>query len=256
MKKNQVGATLVVVLIFLVAITIIGTIAIRQSVVGLKIATNSQVQQLQLQNSDASFFTTELPQNLREGFSGIGMFGFIEQPQDREKELVFCYRADNTKFFDLRRASLMQWRDGQVEPTENVLGVDGYCDVESTDTSSNWFTSGRRVVMTQVAVKFSANNAGMPFADRVSGVDNETSKIENAKPVKVFAVSLMPSLSRASAAQINTCLRQRMNERTVPEGTTAGSSDKAQQDVTTCLAALNVPFKTYVSEYSLVQELG
>ena len=55
MKQNQIGATLIVVLIFLLAITVIGTIAIRQSMVGLNIATNSQVSQLVMQNSDGHF---------------------------------------------------------------------------------------------------------------------------------------------------------------------------------------------------------
>lgn len=56
MKLKQGGSALIVVLIFLVAIMIIGTIAIRKGLINLNIATNSQVQQLILQNSDASFF--------------------------------------------------------------------------------------------------------------------------------------------------------------------------------------------------------
>lgn len=56
MKLKQGGSALIVVLIFLVAIMVIGTIAIRKGLINLNIATNSQVQQLILQNSDASFF--------------------------------------------------------------------------------------------------------------------------------------------------------------------------------------------------------
>lgn len=44
---------------FLVAIMVIGTIAIRKGLINLNIATNSQVQQLILQNSDASFSDRE-----------------------------------------------------------------------------------------------------------------------------------------------------------------------------------------------------
>ena len=91
MKRYETGATLIVVLVFLVALTIIGTLAIRQSVVGLGIATNSQAQQLQAQNSDASFFKAEDRERLSEALSGIGMFGYTSKPVDREKELVFCY---------------------------------------------------------------------------------------------------------------------------------------------------------------------
>lgn len=55
-QQKQRGATLIVVLFLLLAIIVLGTLAIRQSLVGLSIATNSQAQQLLLQNSDAAFF--------------------------------------------------------------------------------------------------------------------------------------------------------------------------------------------------------
>ena len=77
MIHNQKGATLIVVLIFLVVITVIGTLAIRQSMIALNIATNAQVQQLLTQNSDAAFFQTERPGNLGESLTQSGMFGYI-----------------------------------------------------------------------------------------------------------------------------------------------------------------------------------
>ncbi|MGB9040137.1 MAG: PilX N-terminal domain-containing pilus assembly protein, partial [Acinetobacter calcoaceticus] len=44
--KVQKGSTLIVVLILLLVITVIGTLAVRQSLTSLYIATNSQAQQL------------------------------------------------------------------------------------------------------------------------------------------------------------------------------------------------------------------
>ena len=41
--KQQKGATLITVLVILVIVTLIGTIAVKMGIVGLKIATNSQV---------------------------------------------------------------------------------------------------------------------------------------------------------------------------------------------------------------------
>jgi nitrate reductase gamma subunit len=55
MKQAQQRATLIVVLILLVVITVLGTLAIRQSMVTLNIATNSQAMQLMLQNADSAF---------------------------------------------------------------------------------------------------------------------------------------------------------------------------------------------------------
>ena len=46
MMRNQNGATLIVVLFLLLTITVLGTLAVRQSVVSLNIATNSQAHQL------------------------------------------------------------------------------------------------------------------------------------------------------------------------------------------------------------------
>ncbi|WP_151961563.1 pilus assembly PilX family protein [Acinetobacter bereziniae] len=253
MKKNQQGATLIVVLIFLVAITVIGTLAIRQSMIALNIATNAQVQQLLTQNSDAVFFQTEKPSNLGISLTGVGMLGYINNKVDKDKELVFCYRGDQISFFDISRASIMQWKEGALAPTNNDLGTDGYCDATIQDT--NWFTSGRRAVLTQVSVKFPSKNAGGPFSNRVSGTDGQVSKFEDSKPVKIFAVSIMPSISSASRTDINNCLRSKMNDVTIPVDISPTTVlDDNKQDITACLKDLNVPFTTQVSEYVLAQE--
>lgn len=252
MKNNQKGATLIVVLVFLVAITIIGTIAIRQSMVALNIATNAQVQQLLTQNSDAVFFQAEQPSNLGVSLTGIGMFGYINNKTDKDKELVFCYRGDQSSFFDISRASIMQWTEGKA-PTNNDLGTEGYCDATKQD--KNWFTSGRRAVLTQVSVKFPSKNVGGPFSNRVSGTDGQVSKFEESKPVKIFAVSIMPSISSADRTAINDCLHSKMNDVTIPADVSPTTvSDENKQDITTCLKNLNVPFTTQVSEYVLAQE--
>ena len=87
MITKQQGSTLIVVLILLLAITIIGTLAIRQSMVSLNIATNSQAQQLMLQNSDAVAFTVEDIQNLTRSNLKNGMFGKVRSVENKGKEL-------------------------------------------------------------------------------------------------------------------------------------------------------------------------
>ena len=73
MRKNQVGATLIIVLLLLVAITLIGSLAIRSSVLSLKVSTMSQAQQLLLQNSDAALFKIEDPAQLMKNMALNGM---------------------------------------------------------------------------------------------------------------------------------------------------------------------------------------
>jgi len=62
MRRAQQGATLIIVLVLLVAITVIGSLAIRSSVLSLRVSTMSQAQQLLLQNSDAALFKIEDPE--------------------------------------------------------------------------------------------------------------------------------------------------------------------------------------------------
>lgn len=256
MKKYQAGATLIVVLIFLVAMTIIGTLAIRQSMVSLSIATNSQVQQLLTQNSDAALFKTENPTDLAYALSPAGLFGYINNAKDKNKELVFCFRGSETEFFNIANASLMQWKEGDSNPVNSSLGgTRGYCDA-SVSSSKNWFTSGRKAVLTQVSVKFPTDSSlDNPFFDRVRGSDSQKGQIEEAKRVKVFAVSITPSLSKASRSDINACLNGKMSQVTPPDDKDTSTLTPDQKvDMTACLTKINVPFTTQVSEYTITQD--
>ena len=255
MIRHQRGATLIVVLIFLVAMTIVGTLAIRQSMIGLNIATNSQVQQLLTQNSDAALYRVENPSDLAYALSPVGLFGYINNANDKNKELVFCFRGSETQFFNINKASLMQWKEGSNALTNNSLGTRGYCDA-SANTSANWFTSGRKAVMTQVSVKFPTDSSlDNPFYDRTRGSDSQKGQIEEAKRVKVFAISIMPTLSKADRSDINACLRGRMSQVTPPEDKDQSTLTADQKvDMTVCLTKLNVPFTTQVSEYTITQD--
>ena len=249
-RYGQQGATLIVVMILLLAITIIGTMAIRQGLVSLGVATNSQAQQLLMQNSDAAFFNVEKESNLIQALSASGMFGYIDGATNKDKELVFCFRGDQSNFFDITKASLMEWVSG-TEPKNDSLGKDGYCDARPSSTN-NFFTSGRRATMTQVAVKFSTQTNNDPFFGAVLGTDDEQVKLKNSKPVKVFAVSVMPTLTQTDPDAITSCFNSHMNEVTIPDGVTAVTG--ADLSVTQCLTNLNVPFVSHVTEYAITQD--
>ncbi|WP_280180009.1 PilX N-terminal domain-containing pilus assembly protein, partial [Acinetobacter nosocomialis] len=51
-QHHQKGATLIVVLIILLIVIAVGVLAIRVAIVSLKVATNSQIGQLNFQSSD------------------------------------------------------------------------------------------------------------------------------------------------------------------------------------------------------------
>ena len=251
MKSYQRGAVLIVVLIVLLMITVIGTMAVRQSMTTLNIATNSQADQLLTQNSDSAFFNIERQENLIQALSSNGMFQYTSGVDDKEKELVFCFRGAEDHFFDIKRASIIYWKDGEEKPTNDEFGKTGYCDVSEQET--NFFTSGRRVVMTQVSVKFSSISETDPFYGAQFGTDEQVVKFDRSKPVKVFAVSLMPTISNADTSDINACLNSHMSEVVLPEGTSVPDSESLNT-VTECLQNLKVPYSSHVSEYVIVQD--
>ena len=251
MNKYQRGATLIVVLMMLVGIIIVGTLAIRQSITSLRVATNSQAQQLLLQNADAGFFNAERQESLIQSFAANGMFGYISGAQNKDKELVFCFRGDQSKFFDLSKASLIYWPNGDEQPNNSSLGTEGYCDVDATE--GNFFTSGRKIVMTQIAVKFSSEAENDPFYGSRKGTDDRTVKFEKAKPLKIFATSIIPNMTNSVAKEkIGECFENHMQEVTV--ATSAKGTNTSKRTVAECLEDLNVPFSAFTTDYVLAQD--
>lgn len=253
MKKSQTGATLIVVLILLLVITVIGTYAIRASLTTLNIATNSQAQQLILQNSDSAIFNIENPKMLTFNLSPNGLFGWIKRDGNKGKELVFCYRGEQTTFFDFSKASAVQWVSGTA-PANEELGLDGFCKIDSTD---NFFTSGRKAVMTQVMIKVNTNPASQlvgldrAFSFVQLGTDVDSAKIDKAEKIMVMAVSIVPSMSSASDTEINDCFSKHMNQVVVPSGVTPATG--MNKSVSECLQDIGVPVSTQITEYNLTQ---
>lgn len=234
--KKQNGSTLIVVLILLLALTIIGTLAIRQSLVSLSIATNGQAQQLLMQNSDAATFNVEDARNLVRSLARDGMFGAIKGATNKGKELVFCFRGSRSQFFALSQASIIDDQNGSI--TNNAIGTNGYC--HSGANTNNFFTSNRRTVLTQISVSFVNGTTADPFQDSIRGTDEDLAKIEKTERVVVHAISLMPTLSTADTDDIDECLNSRM-------------SNNSSSGVANCLVSLNVPFTAHVTEYTLGQ---
>lgn len=234
--QKQKGSTLIVVMILLLAMTIIGTLAIRQSMVSLNIATNGQAQQLLMQNSDAAIFNVEDANNLVRSLARDGMFGAIKGVTNKGKELVFCFKGSRSQFFTLSQASLIYEQDGAVH--NGSMGVNGFC--QSGASTSNFFTSNRRTVLTQVSVSFVDNTTSDPFQDSIRGTDEDMAKIEKTERVVIHAISLMPTLSRADTDDIDECLNGHL-------------SNDFDHGVANCLTGLNVPFTTHVTEYTLGQ---
>lgn len=283
MRKSQIGQTLIIVLLLLVAITLIGSLAIRSSVLSLKVSTLSQAQQLLLQNSDAALFKVEDPDQLLKNMALNGMFGYIKGEDNVGKELVFCFKSGNTDFFSLSKSSLISWNGSSV--MNDGLGSNGFCKMES-----GFFTSGRSAVITQIAVKAMDAKDAVAFQHMQKGTDPESSKKDPAQMYTIYSTSIFPNLSssglddNALKTAVNTCFNSRFNsipsskqsELDVDIDTEKGKindpntseSDKAvskaakeklelaKVTVSACLANLGVPTHTQVANYALTQTLS
>lgn len=252
---NQRGsAALVITLIVLSVITVIGAIAVRQSITGLNISTNAQAKQIMFQSSDAALSKF---QNAS-GTLVLSVSNILELSKNNSsagKEIVFCYQKNQADFFNNLRYSVTEWRNGADQPSSSH-GTLGYCQAGN----NNFFNSGRNAVLTQVSIQNLPSETTQPFEGQSLGTDtqslNSTSGSGNTTQVnynlRVFAISLMPNLSAASTNDINACLNSRMNNPIVPQSSTAGAG--AETTISQCLTNLAVPFVTLTSDFLLIQD--
>ena len=217
--KQQKGATLITVLVILIVITLLGTIAVKMGIVGLKIATNSQVNALLLENSDSALFNIENPDEVERQLALDGMFACFNSAANADDELVFCYRAAQNAFYDFSKASAIA-----ADGTTTKIGVDGFC-------KANQFAMGRSAVLSQVYLTKNATTS-TPFA----GVPKGTSLGQSNVPVTMHnigatVISVLPSFAGATTTQIENCFKQRASA------------------VGACFDGLGIPYNMQHSDY-------
>lgn len=245
---RQQGSTLVVVLIMLVIITIIGVLGVRQSMTSLHVATNSQINELLRQSSDSAMLALEKSTDLAELATASGILGFISQPQNANKELVFCFKKNQGIAFNLSQASMLEFTGSAV--VNNGLGDRGFCKPQQ----HIFYTSQRNAVITQVAVKRSTAGVLEPaFSNYVVGTDFVSAKTQNNQRFTVYATSVLPSVGGASKEEIYTCLSTRLSGATQSatlDPLTEDDENSAASTVSKCLEGLGVPYITQVADYS------
>lgn len=245
---RQQGSTLVVVLIMLVIITIIGVLGVRQSMTSLHVATNSQINELLRQSSDSAMLALEKSTDLAELATASGILGFISQPQNINKELVFCFKKNQGVAFNLSQASMLEFTGSTV--VNNGLGDRGFCKPQQ----HIFYTSQRNAVITQVAVKRSTAGVLEPaFSNYVVGTDFVSAKTQNNQRFTVYATSVLPSVGGASKEEIYACLSTRLSGATQSatlDPLTEDDENSAASTVSKCLEGLGVPYITQVADYS------
>ncbi|MDG9860861.1 pilus assembly protein [Acinetobacter ursingii] len=255
----QHGATLITVLFVLLLMIIIGTFAVKQSILGLNIATNSQARTLTQQTADAVFFALEQDNGnstiLQKNLSSLGMLGMVKSDNFLNKELVFCYRPKTQKeIFNLQNASIVSWNETTdsndstkkiVSINNTELGTAGFCKYTAND-----FSSGRDVMITQIAVKKSSINTDVPFKFYPIGTDTNTVQLDGVQPVRVVVTTILPGAAvgggawNSLEAQINACFSNYTNEKSTEYPDT--------KTVVDCFADLGIPYSQQVMDYAVV----
>ena len=218
MKKQQ-GSALIIVLVILVLVTLIGTLAIRSGILGLKLATNSQVSALLLENSDSALFNIENPDQVARQLALDGMFAYFNSSANADDELVFCYRAAQASFYSFSKASAIT-----ADGTTTKIGVDGFC-------KANQFAMGRSAVLSQVYLTKSST-VSAPFGSVPKGTSIGQSNVPaTSNNIGATVISVLPSFAGASSTEIEACFKQRASA------------------VGACFVGLNIPYNMQHSDY-------
>ena len=219
MMKKQLGSALIIVLVILVLVTLIGTLAVRSGILGLKLATNSQIQSLLLENSNSALFNLEDPSQVARQLALDGMFAYFNSAANADDELVFCYRAAQNAFYDFSKASVIA-----ADGTTTKIGVDGYC-------KANQFAMGRSAVLSQVYLTKSST-VSAPFGSVPKGTSIGQSNVPaTSNNIGATVISVLPSFAGASSTEIEACFKQRASA------------------VGACFVGLNIPYNMQHSDY-------
>ena len=213
LQRQQRGATLIVVLIMLLVITIVGVLAIRVAMTSLNIATNSQIGQLLLQTSDTPtniLLNRSSYKNLTSVMSVVGKaISDQKDPLAQGREYVFCYKPTAA----LQVNSVLDMT--VLIPPTAIAADDTKATVDTTETNRSGFCdleqdfgSAREAVVTQVAIKYivGPNTDAAPGSDLDRGTDaSGGSNVQQGKVdgrVRVTATAILPNYSSADLADV------------------------------------------------------
>lgn len=230
--KYQQGSTLIMVLIVLLLITLIGTMAMRESLLNLRLSTSTQVSNVLLNTSDAALFEMEDASKVRGRLNTQSVYGYFDAAENANDELVFCFNAKEARFFSMSRASV-------VGSTKR--GSQGYC-------TENIFSTGRNAVISQVYVRKlnlaqAYAHSGSTLTAYAKGVSIGQQSFSSLKHVAVTTISILPSFANtANSKQISTCF-QRSALRT--------ATSNASNNVEECFKSLSIPYNMQYAEYAV-----
>ncbi|ELA08612.1 putative pilus assembly protein PilX [Moraxella macacae 0408225] len=225
----QKGATLIVVLLFLILVMIAGAMSVKRSTTDLKLATSDQINTMLLQSADNAnqkleTVITDYPKSVE---NRLGMFGyFMQRPETVGDEFIYCFHPDNAKVNTVT-GGFIRLKNGGIRGKEQI------CKPDKADS----FVNDRKISMVQVSVT-RADVAADPNAEDFGSLTEgrDTNGYQGAVEKTKFDIrptSLMPSYSDP-----DTCLKK---------------SVVGSDNIVSCLTGKSVPHKTLYQQ-AVVEE--
>ncbi|ENV89631.1 hypothetical protein P7L54_01980 [Acinetobacter bereziniae] len=254
--RHQKGATLIVVLIMLLLVTILGVWGIRTAMTSLNIATNSQVGQLLSQTGDTPsnyFLNTSDYNDLTRITTAVGQAITLHKERPG-REVIFCYKPTSKEIIDTAFDTTVLVPPQQSANDDTKATIDsvysnrgGFCDLTKD------FGSSREAVVTQVAVKI-ISEPGAIGADLERGTNQaegatETKDKVDAK-VRVTTTAIMPSFAHSNISDIqNDCIGSAGTVGYINDN--LGTELQGKKTVADCLTNYGVPISTQVQEFEM-----
>ncbi len=235
-RSAERGATLIVVLLFLVLIMLAGAIAVRQSNTDLKIATSDQINTVLLQSSDSANQKLEMMLNgsststeYKDVTSAAGVFGhFLLNPDNATNEFIYCFNPRTQKYLASNATIMVKGTAASSGGYWSSLN-NGVCNYNSADG----YTSARQTVATQMSVTVTPPDPNAErFGHVVIGKEIEDRTSKKFK-FDIRSTSALPSYSEPKADGDN-CFAQ-----TSIKANVVGS----KKSLSDCLLAAKTPSK-------------
>lgn len=267
--RNQSGAALIMVLLFLLLITTAGLIAVRQSRMDLKVSTTNQVDGLLLNTSDSvlahierAITTPGTPdyKNITATNKGVLGYFMLHPGVKSDQQVVFCYTpARRVTIFDLTNSiirfpnQVTTQSGARVTTNGGTQGSGGICDPSQ---SSNYATA-RNVALTQVVIRGmndgAAGAAELPLEGLEVGSSFGEQALNSPNPrMALYGVSVLPGLSNTSNANIKECFGKPVPPIKDAQGRLLYGTET--EDMITCLQKQNVPATALVEEVVVRKE--
>lgn len=230
-RSTEQGATLIVVLLFLVLIVLAGAIAVRQSTTDLKVATSDQINTVLLQSADSANQKLETMVNgsaTSDGYkdvtSATGALGhFLLFEDNKTNEFIYCFNPRTQRYLT-KSATVRAPAGGYVDGLN-----EGVCDY--TDAAD--YTSARQAVMTQMSITITPPEPNAErFGHMVLGKESED-RTSKKYQFDIRPTSSLPAYNEPKAGT-DKCYEQTSIKYNVATG---------KKSLNECLLAASTPSK-------------